>query len=450
MLTQAVCEAFVDTVSLVGSLTVLYQPDVVSHAERAPRVLLESVLSQAGTVAISATMMNGASHVIDAWTANEHVSELPRLLGRIACGVAASLGVRLSADEERSLTTQRSVSPQPYLAYLKGRWQLSQGTEPTCRAALASFEDACRGSARDPRPYAGVVEASIALLETGCDADRDQRAQHARAALERAQELDAADPDVIFAAAEVAYRLDWSLAAAEGRLRQLLAMRPGHCRARLRLAECLVVTGKFGDAIGMAREAAERQPFLPRTLMRVGRVLHFARDFDGAARIFTAALDRVPDSVAARFDLALTLAKSGETARGRARDACERALSTREGVTLMAAVLGNMARAHGDMKEYESAKRFLEAHHRESPISACCVGILEAAFGDTNRALEYWDSYDETIGLAKFVGYAPIRGSLSMYLDAVGLIAYFGLDPAFQSLHQSSAALAALRARLNA
>ena len=60
--------------------------------------------------------------------------------------------------------------------------------------------------------------------------------------------------------------------------------------------------------------------------MRVGRVLHFARDFDQAARVFAAALDRVPDSVVARFDLALTLAKSGEAARGRARDACDRAL----------------------------------------------------------------------------------------------------------------------------
>jgi tetratricopeptide (TPR) repeat protein len=347
------------------------------------------------------------------------------------------------------LSTQRSVTPQPYLTYLKGRWQLSQGTEQSCRAARASFEDAGRGGARDPRPHAGVVEASIALMETGCDGERDQLAQHARAALERAQELDAADPDVLFAAAEVAYRLDWSLTAAESRLRQLLAIRPGHWRARLRLAECLVVTGKFSDAIGMAREAAERQPFSARTLMRVGRVLHFARDFDQAARVFAAALDRVPDSVVARFDLALTLAKSGEAARGRARDACDRALATREGLTLMAAALGNTARAHGNMKEYEAAKRLLEAHHRESPISACCAGILEAAFGDTDRALEYWDSYDEIMGLAKFVGYAPIRGSLSMYLDAVGLIAYFGLDPAFQSLHDSSA-LAALRARLNA
>ena len=58
--------------------------------------------------------------------------------------------------------------------------------------------------------------------------------------------------------------------------------------------------------------SAERQPFSPRTLLRVGRVLHFARDYDEAVRVFTAALERVPDSVVARFDLALTLAKSGE------------------------------------------------------------------------------------------------------------------------------------------
>ena len=126
-------------------------------------------------------------------------------------------------------------------------------------------------------------------------ADRDQLARRARAELERAADVDGTDPEVLFAAAEVAYRLDWSLQAAESRLRQLLAARPGHWRARLRLAECLVVTGKFNDAIGMARDAAERQPFSPRTLLRVGRVLHFARDYDEAARAFTAVLERWPD-----------------------------------------------------------------------------------------------------------------------------------------------------------
>ena len=460
MLTQAVCEAFVDTLSVAASLTVLYQPSAVISAERlskagrqvslerAPRVSIDSALSHNGMVAVSATMMNGAGHVVDEWKADEHVSELPRLLGRIACGVAAGLGVRLSSDEERTLTTQRPVTPQSYLAYLRGRWQLSQGTEAMCQAALASFEEACIGAARDARSHAGIVEASIALTETACAADRDQLARRARAELERAADVDGTDPEVLFAAAEVAYRLDWSLQAAESRLRQLLAARPGHWRARLRLAECLVVTGKFNDAIGMARDAAERQPFSPRTLLRVGRVLHFARDYDEAARAFTAVLERWPDSVVARFDLSLTLAKSGETGQARAREECDRAIETREGKALMAAALGNAARARGRTGEYESARDFLQALHRESPVSPCCFGILNAAFGDTDRPLEYWDAYDDTIGLAKFVGLAPVPGSLSMYLDAVGLIAYFGLDPAFESL-RDGAAVRALRARLN-
>ena len=121
-------------------------------------------------------------------------SELPRLLGRIACGVTATLGVRLSADEERTLANERPVAPQSYLSYLKGRRQLSEGTEASSRAALASFEESCVGGIRDPRPHAAVVEASIALMETGCAADRDQLAQQARAELERASEIDAADP----------------------------------------------------------------------------------------------------------------------------------------------------------------------------------------------------------------------------------------------------------------
>jgi tetratricopeptide (TPR) repeat protein len=230
-------------------------------------------------------------------------------------------------------------------------------------------------------------------------------------------------------------------------LRQLLAARPGHWRARLRLAECLVITGKFSDAIALARDAVERQPFSARTLLRAGRVLHFARDYDEAMRVFTAALARVPDSAVARFDLALSVAKSGDAAGARARVECDRAVSTREGTALMVAVFGNTARARGRAAEYESAKRLLYRLQTEGPVPSCCAGILDAAFGDTARPLEYLDAYDETMGLAKFFGFAPVRGSLSMYLDAAGLVVYFGLDPVFESLSEASA-LRALRSRL--
>jgi serine/threonine protein kinase/tetratricopeptide (TPR) repeat protein len=446
-LTQAVCEAFADTLSVVASLTVIYQPLETIASEFAPRLLITAVLSPNGTVALSATMRNGASHVIDEWNAQEHVSELPRLLGRIARGVVATIGLRLSADEERALANERSVAPQSYLSYLQGRRQLSEGTETSCRAALVSFEAACAGALRDAHPHAAIVETSIALMETGCTADRDQLAQTARGALQRANEIDAADPEALFAAAEVAHRLDWSLAVAEARLRQLLASRPGHWRARLRLAECLVVTGKFSEAIALARDAVARQPFSARTLLRAGRVLHFARDYDEAARVITVALERVPHSVVARFDLALTLAKAGEAARRRARQECDRALARREGTALMAAVLGNGARARGDRSEYEAARRVLGSLQAEGPVPSCCLAVLDARFGDTERPLEYWDAYDETMGLAKFAGFAPVVGSLSMYLDAAGLIVYFGLDPAFDTVSDAPA-VRALRSRL--
>jgi tetratricopeptide (TPR) repeat protein len=454
-----VSEAFADMLSIAASLTVVYQPtDAIdpesqvrplsgSSLEGIPRLSMSSVLAHNGTVTLSATMRNSAGHVIDEWHADDHVSELPRLLGRTACGVAAALGVRLTPDEERTLANERPIVPQSYLSYLTGRRHLSEGTEASCLAALADFGDACVGTLRDPRPHAAVVEASIAVMESGCSEGRDLLTQNARAELARAVELDGSDPEALFAAAEVAYRLDWSPAGAESRLRHLLASRPGHWRARLRLAECLVITGKFSDAVALAAGVVERQPFSFRALLRAGRVFHFARDYDRAVRVFATAVECSPDSAVARFDLALTRARCGDPARRRAREECGQALATRDGTALMAAVLGNGARARGRVDEYRSAKRLLAGLQSEAPVPSCCFAILDTAFGDTERPLEYWDTYDDTIGVAKFFGFAPVRGALSMYLDAAGLIVYFGLDPAFETLADVPA-LQALRARL--
>jgi len=64
------------------------------------------------------------------------------------------------------------------------------------------------------------------------------------------------------------------------------------------------------------------------------------------------------------------------------------------------------------------------------------------------RPLEYLESYDNDAGLVKFLGFAPVTGSLSSFVDSVGLIAYVGIEPAFGPLFRS-AAIQSLLARLD-
>jgi Tfp pilus assembly protein PilF len=308
--------------------------------------------------------------------------------------------------------------------------------------ALANFERACAGTRDDASPHAGLVEACIGLMEHDCSSDRDGLASRARAELKHAVALDPAAPDVMHARGEATYRLDWALPDAEQQLRAVLSLRPGNLRARLRLAECLVSLGRPPEAAAMALDVAARLPGWTSMLLRAGRVLHVARAYDDALRVLASAVAADPDSAVARLDLALTYAAIGDL--DRACGECDNALAYAAGRGLFAAALANAARSRGDASIHEAARGFVTALDVDAPFASCCVGLLDAAFGNTHRPLEYWDPYDESVGLAKFVGLAAVPGSLSMFVPAVGLIAYFGVNPWFDGIRRAPAVQALL------
>jgi Flp pilus assembly protein TadD/TolB-like protein len=455
-LADAVTEAVADDLSGVGAVKVIRRSELddsrstVGHFNASAwsvtddaRVLLGTVAVNGPTTIVSARLFDPAQNrAVADWQIQAGSSELPRLSTDLSRAILSELGVRLSAAERRRLSARPRISAGSYVPYYNGRRQMSRGNAQACLAAIASFERAAAEAPQEPFAYAGIAEACVGVIEQGCAFDRDQVATRARSELKNALQIDAVEPEVEFAAAEVAYRLDGSPVPAEARLRRVLTVWPGHIRAALRLAECLVVTGTFHDAIMMAREAAERHPRSPGVLRRAGRVFHFANAYGDAARMFSAALDGEPDDVVARFDLALTLAKSGDVSGARAQ--CDAALASDEGRALAVAAIGNAAKVHGDTAQHDAARRYLCRFQNETTVSACWFRLLDVAFGHTGRPLEYLEIYDEALGLAKFMGFAPVDGSLSALVASVGLIAYLDVEPSFHAIYGASAFTALL------
>jgi hypothetical protein len=197
----------------------------------------------------------------------------------------------------------------------------------------------------------------------------------------------------------------------------------------------------------MALDVADRLPGWTSMQLRAGRVLHVARAYDDAVRVLASAVASDPESAVARLDLALTYAAIGDL--DRACGQCDSALAFPAGVAVIAAALANAARSRGDSSIHDAARALVAALDLETPFACCCSALLDAAFGNTHRPLEYWDPYDDSVGLAKFVGLAAVPGSLSMLVPAVGLTAYFGVNPGFEGIRRAPS-VQALLARLRA
>jgi tetratricopeptide (TPR) repeat protein len=217
----------------------------------------------------------------------------------------------------------------------------------------------------------------------------------------------------------------------------VLAARPGHTRATLRLAECLLATGDGLHAAHLARDVVRGGGGSNETLLRAGRVLYFARQYSEAAAAFAHVIDDRSRAAVARLDLAFTCAQRRDYDRFNAH--CDRALALHEGRALAAAAAGNAAKASGNQARHEGFRRLLWRLHQHRPVPPCCFTLLDASFGTTGRPIEYLDGFDRTLGLTKFLGFAPIAGSLTSLVPVVGLIAYLGLEPAFDALYRNPA-----------
>jgi len=108
------------------------------------------------------------------------------------------------------------------------------------------------------------------------------------------------------------------------------------------------------------------------------------------------------------------------------------------GRAILAAAAGNAARARGDRARYDLCWRALRRFHQEEPVPACAFDLIETSFGNTGRPIEYLEGYDDNLGVARFLGFAMVAGSLTRYVSSVGLIAYLGLDPSLEPLAQAS------------
>jgi len=436
-LAEVLTEGVIDALSAAGGC-------IVSRASRSPSrggtVLTGTISEGSGTVTVTISLADGATgDVIAASKARERASLVPKIVTEIARDVAGALGVRFTAEEERQLAYRSRANASAYEAHLRGRCALLQESVEGAAAAWSHFERALAGSphALGPLTHAALVEACVVRLEQGGEA-HEEIAGRARRELKTALRLDASAPEVQFAAAEMAFRVDWSPAIAESRLRCVLAARPGHTRAAVRHAECLAATGSGFDAAEIAMDVVRAGGSSNGTLLRAGRVLHFARQYADAVAVFEDVLRTAPQTAVARFDLALTFAKGRDRDRERALAECERALASHEGRAIAAAAAGNAAKAQGAVARHEMFRSVLNRLHQRTPVPACCFALIDATFGNTGRPIEYLEGFDAARGLTKFLGFAPVAGSLTCLVSAVGLIAYLGLDPAFDCLYDAA------------
>ena len=184
------------------------------------------------------------------------------------------------ADEEH-FKRHRSVNPEVYEALLRGRYLLGRQTPTALKQALQEFQRAIDIDPTSSPAYAGLADTFNLFGNYGVMAPEEAFPRARAAALKSIQlDEDLAEPHASLGFVRLHYDWDWSSAEAE--YTQAIVRSPSYAIAHLRYAEFLSTTSRHEQAISEIRKAQELDPLSLAVSTNVGRILYYARRYDGA------------------------------------------------------------------------------------------------------------------------------------------------------------------------
>ena len=191
-----------------------------------------------------------------------NLSDVLTVQDSVAKAVAQAVQVRMTQRERSSLATTRTVDPEAYEAYLKGRYFWAPGGEKNLAKSLEYFQQAVQKDPSYALAWVGVADAYNRLASWGV-LPRDGAAPRARAAAEKASQLDSTLVEPLIALANVKADYEWDWAGAEELCRRTIELRPNYGGAHSTYSGLLAVTGRIQEAVTEERLARQADPLDP-------------------------------------------------------------------------------------------------------------------------------------------------------------------------------------------
>ncbi|HXH05551.1 MAG TPA: tetratricopeptide repeat protein [Vicinamibacterales bacterium] len=350
--------------------------------------------------------------VVWAGTCDEPTADVFALEDSIAGRVAEVVTARLTDDDRLRLAKRHTVSLEAHEWYLKGRYYWNRRTEEGLRRAIECFNAAIAADPRDALAYVGLADA-FTLLGTvvyGAFRRRDVWPR-ARAAAERALDIDPQLAEAHASLAFIAFRHDWDWAAAERGFRRAIELNPHYATARQWFAYFLSTRGRHAEALREIREAQQLDPLSLPIATGAGRLLYFAGRYAEAAAECRKAIEIDATFAAAWLDLGLVYLQLGEF--DQAIEALQRAVDLSGGGHIPLVHLGHACAVSGHLERARAIREEVRRLSARLDIAPADLAVLHLGFGETADALACLQrAYDERDGFMVLLKVEPLLAPL--------------------------------------
>jgi TolB-like protein/DNA-binding winged helix-turn-helix (wHTH) protein/Flp pilus assembly protein TadD len=212
-------------------------------------------------------------------------SDVFLLQEEIATAISEKLRLRLSGEEEKLLTTRYTNNARAYELFLHGRYRLAKLTPPEVNASVNYFQQAIDADPTYALAYVGLADAYSALA-LSVDMPATEFYPKAKAAAQKALEIDESLADAHTSLGFVMQFYDWDFKAAENQYLRALELNPNSPNAHFAYSSLLSIVRKFDDALNEIRQARELDPLDLRITTLEGRFLSLSgREDEGLVKL---------------------------------------------------------------------------------------------------------------------------------------------------------------------
>lgn len=215
----------------------------------------------------------------------------------IAREIAREINAELTPRKQAHLASARPLNPEAYELYLKGRFLLSKwGVQENIRKAIAYFEEAAQKEPTYASAHAGIsfayLQLGAALVEA---APPREILPKARAAAQRALELDENSPEAYEVIGLIAYNYDWDWETSKRAFLRAIELNPSYPPPYMWLSQSLNTAGQHQEALALITKAQQLDPLSQHIQWSLAETSIFADALEHSAEQCEKGLDLYPD-----------------------------------------------------------------------------------------------------------------------------------------------------------
>jgi Tfp pilus assembly protein PilF len=401
--------------------------------------LLEGSVQKAADQLRISTQLVNATDGYHLWSEqyDRKMDDVFAIEDEISLAIVDKLKIKLLSREKTVLVKRYTENLEAYHLYLRGRYFWARRYEGGLVKALEHFQQAIEKDPRYALAYAGLAD-SYSQLGLWCFMPPRDAFPRAKAAAEKALEIDDMLAEAFTSLAMIGIYYDWDWSAAESHCKRAIMLNPGSALAHNYYAGYLCMIGRVEEGVAELNHALNLDPLSLPLNANLGWGLHLARKPKQAVEQLRRTVELDPNFGLAHYFLGLAYAQ--EQSYEEALAAFQKLIEVTGGFPWAAMFIGYVYALLGDIDKAEKVLQESQTLRKQKYVPSLGLAMIHLGLGERDKFFEWVDqAYEERDAALSWLKVMPESDSVRSDPRFQDLLGRMGLGSSTRLLEHPSA-----------